>query len=74
MTKAEKRPVPKTPHPEDMNGDSFNSSGGHNMYALIWNINERVGKLEGKVLLLLAFIPPLLMLILGTLIAGAFLK
>lgn len=37
----------KHPHPKDMTNGEFSSTGGLEIYKLLWGIQGRVGRLEG---------------------------
>ena len=38
---------PKHKHPKEMTNGDFNSSGGLEIYKLLWGLQGRVGRLEG---------------------------
>ena len=65
--------VSKTPHPSEVEGNGhFQSDGGFSIYSLLWNLQGRMGRVEGIVAigaLLIASILGLLVKILLMLMA-----
>ena len=38
---------PKHPHPKDMGNGEFSSTGGLEVYKLLWGLQGRLGRVEG---------------------------
>ena len=51
--------VPKAKHPSEVNG-GFNSTGGEELYNLLWGLQGRVSKLEGGFVIVIVLLAAVL--------------